>query len=96
MIFFESLNTWLFTKLWANMLLLCVLYHPMNNIGVKNWCNEFGILFTASRNVYICLFSNQVEKVLKLWKDGFSIDDGPLRGYGEPENEQFLNSIKKG
>ncbi|KAK2141272.1 hypothetical protein LSH36_1130g00002 [Paralvinella palmiformis] len=38
----------------------------------------------------------QVEKVLKLWKDGFSIDDGPLRGYGEPENEQFLNSIKKG
>ena len=40
--------------------------------------------------------SVQVEKVLKLWKDGFSVDDGPLRGYNEAENEQFLNSIKKG
>ena len=34
--------------------------------------------------------------VLKLWKDGFSVDDGPLRDFQDPANQQFLDSIKSG
>ncbi|XP_059166530.1 NSFL1 cofactor p47-like isoform X2 [Physella acuta] len=38
----------------------------------------------------------QVGKKLKFWKDGFSIDDGPLRDYNDPENKDFLDSISRG
>lgn len=34
--------------------------------------------------------------IIKLWSNGLSINDGPLRPYDEPENQSFLNSIKKG
>lgn len=34
--------------------------------------------------------------IIKLWSNGLSINDGPLRPYEEPENQAFLNSIKKG
>uniref|UniRef100_T1JGY3 Uncharacterized protein n=1 Tax=Strigamia maritima TaxID=126957 RepID=T1JGY3_STRMM len=34
--------------------------------------------------------------VLKLWKDGFSLDDGSLRDYQDPANQTFLNSIRNG
>ena len=33
---------------------------------------------------------------MKLWRNGFSIDDGELRQYTEEENRQFLDSIKRG
>ncbi|CAG5121776.1 unnamed protein product [Candidula unifasciata] len=38
----------------------------------------------------------QVYKKLKLWKSGFSIDNGPLRDYNDPENKQFLESVARG
>ncbi|KAK3103612.1 hypothetical protein FSP39_020524 [Pinctada imbricata] len=38
----------------------------------------------------------QVDMVLKLWKDGFSVDDGPLRDFKDPQNKEFLDSISKG
>ena len=38
----------------------------------------------------------QVDVVLKLWKKGFSVDDGPLRDYHDPANKQFLDSIHNG
>lgn len=38
----------------------------------------------------------QVDKKLKLWKNGFSVDDGPLRDFNSPENKQFLDSIANG
>ncbi|RUS87533.1 hypothetical protein EGW08_004709 [Elysia chlorotica] len=38
----------------------------------------------------------QLDKKLKLWKNGFSVDDGPLRDFNSPENKQFLDSIAKG
>jgi len=38
----------------------------------------------------------QVDMVLKLWKNGFSVDDGPLRDFNAPENREFLNDIKNG
>lgn len=34
--------------------------------------------------------------VLKLWRQGFSINDGELRSYEEPANKEFLESIMKG
>lgn len=38
----------------------------------------------------------KLDVVLKLWKNGFSINDGPLREYHGEENTEFLQSIRKG
>ncbi|XP_005097991.1 NSFL1 cofactor p47 [Aplysia californica] len=38
----------------------------------------------------------QEEKKLKLWKNGFSVDNGELRDYNDPQNKQFLDSISRG
>lgn len=32
---------------------------------------------------------------LKMWRTGFTVDDGPLRAYENPENAEFLNSIRR-
>nr|CAB3264448.1 NSFL1 cofactor p47-like [Phallusia mammillata] len=34
--------------------------------------------------------------VLKLWANGFTVDDGPIRDFNDPANAEFLKSIKKG
>lgn len=34
--------------------------------------------------------------ILKLWRQGFSINDGDLRSYEEQSNKEFLESIMKG
>lgn len=34
--------------------------------------------------------------MLKLWKSGFSLDNGELRSYQDPSNAQFLESIRRG
>lgn len=34
--------------------------------------------------------------VLKLWRQGFSINNGEIRHYEDPVNKEFLNSIKRG
>ncbi|KAK8110128.1 UBX domain-containing protein 1 [Apiospora kogelbergensis] len=36
------------------------------------------------------------ERVLHLWRDGFSIDDGPLRRFDDPENADALRMIQQG
>jgi len=33
---------------------------------------------------------------LKLWKTGFSLDEGPVRDYHNPSNKEFLEYIKRG
>ncbi|KAL4630521.1 UBX domain-containing protein 2A-like [Arapaima gigas] len=38
----------------------------------------------------------QVEIVVRLWKNGFTVNDGELRNYAEDENQQFLEAIKRG
>uniref|UniRef100_A0A8C5L2U9 NSFL1 cofactor p47 n=1 Tax=Jaculus jaculus TaxID=51337 RepID=A0A8C5L2U9_JACJA len=38
----------------------------------------------------------RVHIVLKLWKSGFSLDNGELRSYQDPANAQFLESIRRG
>uniref|UniRef100_F6SW03 Uncharacterized protein n=1 Tax=Ciona intestinalis TaxID=7719 RepID=F6SW03_CIOIN len=37
-----------------------------------------------------------VNVVLKLWSNGFTVDDGPLRDFNDPQNQEFLQSVKKG
>ncbi|KAK3880344.1 hypothetical protein Pcinc_015157 [Petrolisthes cinctipes] len=32
---------------------------------------------------------------LKMWRSGFTVDNGPLRAYDHPDNAQFLNSIRR-
>jgi UBX domain-containing protein 1 len=36
------------------------------------------------------------EVVLKLWKDGFTVNNGELRSYTDPGNTEFLQSIQRG
>jgi len=33
---------------------------------------------------------------LKMWKDGYSVDDGDLRRYNDPQHREFLASVMKG
>lgn len=33
---------------------------------------------------------------LKLWKNGFTVNDSELRSYDDPENRKFLDTIKRG
>lgn len=40
--------------------------------------------------------NQDVHVVLKLWKNGFSLDSGELRSYQDPANAQFLESIRRG
>uniref|UniRef100_A0A8D0HHW5 UBX domain-containing protein 2A n=1 Tax=Sphenodon punctatus TaxID=8508 RepID=A0A8D0HHW5_SPHPU len=40
--------------------------------------------------------NNQTDIIIKLWKNGFTVNDGELRSYRDVANQQFLNSIKKG
>ncbi|KAF4022301.1 hypothetical protein G4228_014130 [Cervus hanglu yarkandensis] len=39
---------------------------------------------------------SKVQILLKLWSNGFSLDDGELRPYSDPTNAQFLESVKRG
>jgi len=38
----------------------------------------------------------EVEKHLTFWKDGFSIEDGPLMSYDDPKNKEILDAINRG
>lgn len=40
--------------------------------------------------------TQDVHVVLKLWKSGFSLDEGELRDYNDPANALFLESIRRG
>ncbi|XP_065484200.1 UBX domain-containing protein 2B isoform X2 [Caloenas nicobarica] len=45
---------------------------------------------------YIYGENEDVQILLKLWRNGFSLDDGELRSYSDPTNAQFLESVKRG
>ena len=55
-------------------------------------------LINSIKHEHSCkiLYLLQVDCVLKLWKNGFSVDDGPLRDFKADENREFLDSISKG
>jgi len=46
--------------------------------------------FTSKRS------SNQEEVVLKVWKEGFTINDGELHSIDQPENREFLLLVARG
>eukprot|EP01135_Chromosphaera_perkinsii_P005926 Nk52_evm12s372 gene=Nk52_evmTU12s372 len=37
-----------------------------------------------------------VTRVLTFWRDGFSVDDGPLRHFDDPANKEFLEDVNRG
>ncbi len=37
-----------------------------------------------------------VERNLTFWRNGFSIDDGPLFEYSDPKNQKYLEAINDG
>ncbi|XP_054277638.1 NSFL1 cofactor p47 [Macrosteles quadrilineatus] len=39
---------------------------------------------------------SHTEVTLKLWKEGFSVDDGPIREYADPANREFLDYVRRG
>ncbi|KAG7509381.1 UBX domain-containing protein 2A [Solea senegalensis] len=40
--------------------------------------------------------SSKAEMVVRLWKDGFTVNDQEFRSYSIPENQDFLDAIKRG
>ncbi|XP_060773732.1 UBX domain-containing protein 2A isoform X1 [Neoarius graeffei] len=38
----------------------------------------------------------KVEIVVRLWKDGFTVNDEDLRSYSSEENQEFLEALKRG
>lgn len=38
----------------------------------------------------------EVTITLQMWRQGFSINDGPLRKYNEPQNMLFLKTVSRG
>ncbi|XP_041832330.1 UBX domain-containing protein 2A isoform X1 [Melanotaenia boesemani] len=40
--------------------------------------------------------TSKVEMVVRLWKDGFTVNDGEFRSYSVPANQDFLEAIKRG
>jgi hypothetical protein len=39
---------------------------------------------------------SHTEVTLKLWKEGFSINNGAVREYADPANREFLESVRRG
>ncbi|KAG8580113.1 hypothetical protein GDO81_007146 [Engystomops pustulosus] len=39
---------------------------------------------------------DEAEVVIKMWKNGFTINDGQLRDYTDSANRQFMDSMRKG
>ncbi|KFP24176.1 UBX domain-containing protein 2A, partial [Colius striatus] len=70
--------------------------------GAEQNCDYFvDNLFEEAQKIgAICMPPTTVEKqvdvIIKLWKNGFTVNDGELRSYSDVANQQFLDSIKKG
>ncbi|CAK1589763.1 unnamed protein product [Parnassius mnemosyne] len=57
---------------------------------------------TADDHEQVTLGSNNQQQEqsrsvrLRLYREGFTVDSGPIRAYTDPENVEFLNSIRRG
>jgi len=38
----------------------------------------------------------RLKKVVTFWRQGFVVDDGPLRSYSDPANHRFLQDVEEG
>ncbi|XP_061478692.1 UBX domain-containing protein 2A [Rhineura floridana] len=74
----------------------------MQNGGGKKGCDLFvDDLFEEAQKVgAVCKeqpqIKNRVDTTIKLWKNGFTVNDGELRSYTDVANQCFLDSVKKG
>lgn len=55
--------------------------------------NDSEVVGAASR---VTKTPSPIEMVLRLWKNGFSVDNGTIRDYQDPTNKEFLDSITRG
>ncbi|KAM4772371.1 UBX domain-containing protein 2A [Rhinophrynus dorsalis] len=52
---------------------------------------DAGVLNASPEDV-----ENKADVIIKMWKNGFTINDGQLRDYTDAENRQFMDSMRKG
>ncbi|KAM8954011.1 UBX domain-containing protein 2A [Pelodytes ibericus] len=52
---------------------------------------DAGVLNASPEDV-----ESQADIVIKMWKNGFTINDGQLRDYADSANRQFMDSMRKG
>ncbi|XP_074847438.1 UBX domain-containing protein 2A isoform X2 [Carettochelys insculpta] len=70
--------------------------------GTEQSCEIFvDNLFEEAQKVgAVCMpptkVKNEADVIIKLWKNGFTVNDGELRSYTDVANRQFLDAIKKG
>ncbi|XP_018117433.1 UBX domain protein 2A L homeolog isoform X1 [Xenopus laevis] len=70
--------------------------------GERKRCDSFvNSLFEEAENAGALIASpedeeNKADVLIKLWKNGFTINDGHLRDYSGVENRQFMDSVRKG
>ncbi len=51
---------------------------------------------SSSTNPSLPAAPETATRLLTFWADGFSVEDGPLLKYDDPQNQEFLNAIKSG
>ena len=49
-----------------------------------------------AEGLHFSAFHLQVRHVLTFWRDGFSVDDGPLRTGDTPEDKAFIDGVRRG
>lgn len=74
-------------------------YRVAGRSGDRKRCDSFvNSLFEEAEDAGVLNASpeNEAEVVIKMWKNGFTINDGQLRDYTDAANRQFMDSMKKG
>lgn len=71
---------------------------PVNKPFFVGQGSTLGSTTESSKKVFMKPVSDDSNNhtTLKLWKDGFCVDDGPLRLYKDPANEEFLEAVRAG
>lgn len=73
---------------------------PSTSAASNNWGQGIRLGMTDNDHSVVEAAKKDSEKkrivVLKLWSEGFSIDDGELRSYDNPKNKEFLATVMRG
>lgn len=67
--------------------------------GDRKRCDSFvNSLFEEAEDAGVLNASpeDEAEVVIRMWKNGFTINDGQLRDYTDAANRQFIDSVRKG
>ncbi|KAM5163213.1 UBX domain-containing protein 2A isoform 1-T1 [Mantella aurantiaca] len=67
--------------------------------GERKRCDSFvNSLFEEAKDAGVLDASpeDEAEVIIRMWKNGFTINDGTLRDYTDAANRQFMDSIRKG